>query len=131
MAGFGISPGVEKHFIRTKTLDNCSFRGPLYGAEKEKFWDEIDVLLLFSRSEGWPMVVLEAILHEVPILLSHETNVADFVEQYQVGRVVSDFTGGSNVQALLCDIGSFESAWSAHVAHRGFDVLFSKLVNNP
>ena len=130
MAGFEMSPGVEEHFIRTKTLDNCSVRGPLYGAEKEKFWDEIDVLLLFSRSEGWPMVVLEAILHEVPILLSHETNVADFVEKYQVGRVVSDFTAASNIQALLGEIGSFENAWSAHVAHCGFDFLCSKLVDN-
>lgn len=131
MAGFEMSPEVEEHFNRTKTLGSCSVCGPLYGAGKEKFWDEIDVLLLFSRSEGWPMVVLEAILHEVPILLSHETNVADFVEQHQVGKVVSDFKASSSIQALLGEIGSFESAWSAHVAHQGFEVLRSKLMGNP
>jgi glycosyltransferase involved in cell wall biosynthesis len=46
------------------------YLGPLYGSEKESYWDLIDVLLFPSiyQNETAPLVVYEAMAHGVPVV---------------------------------------------------------------
>ena len=47
-----------------------SYRGPLYGAAKDAFFDEIDAFLLPTRSESYGLVIIEALSHGVPVIAS-------------------------------------------------------------
>ncbi len=46
------------------------FPGPLYGADKDAFMADTDVLLLPSQTEAEPVVVLEALARGIPVLAS-------------------------------------------------------------
>lgn len=44
------------------------YLGPLYGADKERFFERVDVLLFPSRTEAEPLTVFEAMAAGVPII---------------------------------------------------------------
>ena len=52
---------------------NIAYLGPLYGADKELFWDRIDALVFPSAHthEADPAVVSEAMSHGVPVVASN------------------------------------------------------------
>ena len=50
--------------------DGLSYRGPLYGAAKDAFFDEIDAFLLPTRSESYGLVIIEALSRGVPVIAS-------------------------------------------------------------
>jgi glycosyltransferase involved in cell wall biosynthesis/O-antigen/teichoic acid export membrane protein len=47
-----------------------SYRGPVYGAAKDAFFDEIDAFLLPTRSESYGLVIIEALSRGVPVIAS-------------------------------------------------------------
>jgi glycosyltransferase involved in cell wall biosynthesis len=55
--------------------------GPCYGAEKESFWESIDVLLFPSKysNEAAPLVVYEAMAHGVPVIAWERGCLSDMV----------------------------------------------------
>lgn len=53
----------------------------------ERFWEEVDVLLLPSRAEALPLVVLEALAHGRPVVATDVGSVAEVVDD-EVGRLV-------------------------------------------
>lgn len=56
---------------------NC--KGPVIGMGKDKQFRETDILVLTSRSEGMPTVVLEALSYGVPCLVTDGTNMGDIL----------------------------------------------------
>jgi glycosyltransferase involved in cell wall biosynthesis len=50
--------------------DRLVYHGPLYGAEKDRFWSSIDVFVFPSRyaSEAQPLVLLEALSRGIPVI---------------------------------------------------------------
>ena len=66
-----------------KWLERCEhdiprqvkFIGALYGQDKYRFISDIDILLLLSRTEGMPMVLLEAIQRQVQIICSNDFEI--------------------------------------------------------
>jgi len=49
-------------------LGNVQYVGPKYGAEKNEFFDSIDVLLYPTKNDAEPLTVLESMAHGVPVL---------------------------------------------------------------
>ena len=82
---------ISKKISQFKLEGVINFIDPIYGEEKSKKLASYDALLLLSRSEGWPMVILESIGLNVPVIVTSETNVADLVAKYELGLVVKDF----------------------------------------
>jgi glycosyltransferase involved in cell wall biosynthesis len=80
--------------------DVVSFIEPVYGEEKLKKLVNYDAMFLFSRSEGWPMVVLEAINLKLPVIVSQETNIAELVNKYEVGVMIDNFTDFEWIESL-------------------------------
>ena len=59
-------PDVEASFRRRSAgIQNLRYLGPVYAAEKERFFDEIDLFIFptLYRHEAEPLVVLEALSH--------------------------------------------------------------------
>lgn len=67
--------------------DRVEFRGPDYERPPVKIVAEFDLLVLPSRHEGFGFTVLEAMLAEVPVLVSTETGIADHVAAAECGWV--------------------------------------------
>lgn len=55
------------------------FVGPVYGAEKEKWFQAIDVYIQISRHEGFGITIAEAMQREKPVLLSRKCNIVEEV----------------------------------------------------
>ena len=72
-------------------LVNISYLGEIFGEQKAVFFDSIDVLCLFSRNEGSPIVVAEAIESHTYCWLSTECNWR-YSELLDVGIVQDLFT---------------------------------------
>jgi glycosyltransferase involved in cell wall biosynthesis len=64
--------GAVANAVRQATarLQTVKYLGPLYGPEKESFWELIDVLLFPSkyRNETAPLVVYEAMANGIPVI---------------------------------------------------------------
>jgi glycosyltransferase involved in cell wall biosynthesis len=72
--------------------ENVEWLGAVYGSDKEKQLQDAHFLCLNSRNEGMPGVVLEAAERGVPAIVSTETNVGDYIQQYNAGFVTAKNT---------------------------------------
>lgn len=81
-----------KKIIQSNGLDNyVKLIGPLFGKEKEDFLKKgIDLFIHTSRWEGLPLSVLEALSYGIPVLVTKETNMAGYVDQYGAGWVLEN-----------------------------------------
>ena len=64
------------------------FQGPIYGNKKWQELADCDAFVHFSRAEGLPMGVIEALGCGKPVLITRETNLAELVEKYDAGWIV-------------------------------------------
>ncbi len=74
---------------KIKYSDSISYKGEVYGEDKNNILNTSKGLLLLSTSEGMPMVILEALNNGIPCFISKETNMAEFIKGGGVGVVTS------------------------------------------
>jgi glycosyltransferase involved in cell wall biosynthesis len=66
---------------------SVAFRGFASAEKKEKLWRSAAVLVLPSHHENFGVVVLEALEAGVPVVVSPDVHLADFVKTEGVGKV--------------------------------------------
>ena len=92
IVGPGNDDVVEKivEMIRCNSLENVvKLRGPLFSSKKENFLrTHVDLFVHTSRWEGLPLSVLEALSYGIPVMVSKETNIGNFVKDYDAGWVL-------------------------------------------
>jgi glycosyltransferase involved in cell wall biosynthesis len=68
LAGPPTTPDIRKNIeaAMKEFGDALDYRGPVFGADKDKFYRDIDVFLFPTRNEGQPFVVFEAMSQGVP-----------------------------------------------------------------
>ncbi len=69
---------------------HVTFKGALFGTEKLATVKSWDALCLVSRNEGLPGVVLEAASIGVPSIVSNETNMGNYISDYNAGWVLKE-----------------------------------------
>jgi glycosyltransferase involved in cell wall biosynthesis len=81
VAGPIVGPSAQQMIDAAKQRFGCAFdyRGAVYGAEKTRFFHDVDVLLFPSRyaNEAQPLVVLEALAHGVPVIATARGCIPD------------------------------------------------------
>lgn len=70
---------------------NVHFHGPITSEQLPNILGESGALVLFSRSEAMPLVISEALSCGVPVLISEQTNMGQYVSDSCCGIVVDAF----------------------------------------
>ena len=91
---------LEKRAAGLGGLAPLRFLGARYGEEKLGLIAGFDIFVLCSRWEGLPMGCLEAASLGIPLFVSRETNLAEYVEQNGAGVVLEESTAMGVERAL-------------------------------
>jgi glycosyltransferase involved in cell wall biosynthesis len=93
-------PTVEHMVAEGGVNNDVRFFGTMSGVEKLKIIANFDVFIHSSRWEGLPMACLEAASLGKPLLVSQETNLAEYVEQSRAGLVLDETSAAGVARAL-------------------------------
>ena len=88
--------------IKEKKLYNCVFyHGSKYGIDKEQFWNNADIFVFPSLDECFPLVLLEAMKHGLPIVTTDEGGIPDIVKDGENGFICEKRSANDLAQKIL------------------------------
>ena len=73
-----------------------SYCGPKYGKEKTEILDASDILILPTSNDCFPIIIIEAMEHGLPVISTYEGAIPEIVIHNKTGLLVEQ----ENVQAL-------------------------------
>jgi glycosyltransferase involved in cell wall biosynthesis len=116
-------------FVEKNNLQNdMVLWGSKFGAEKLNIMANMDAFYHPSRNEGLPMAVLEAAVLKKPLILSHYTNMVEYLKKYDSGICLEENTIEEIAQSMLTiekELGSEKmKAWSNN-AYKMFEENFN------
>lgn len=82
---------------------SVKFLGPQYNEDKEEILRNSNIMILTSRSEGFPMSVLEALAFGNPCIVTRGTNVMDLIENNQLGWGTEPENIGETIENAVSD----------------------------
>ena len=88
----GFLSTLKKQINDLKIADKILFIGPLYELDKLEAYVDVDVYVLPSVYEAFPVTVLEACACGTPVIVTDRCGISDFVDT-KVGYVVEYNTG--------------------------------------
>lgn len=81
-----------KESIENKGLTNqVEYLGKRYGKLKEMVFEQADLFVLPSRYDCFPLVILEAMQHSLPVITAKEGGMPDMVEDGKTGFLISPY----------------------------------------
>lgn len=92
---------LNKYLAKFEFL-KVEYKGPVYGKDKEKVFEEYDIMVLTSRYEGFPVTVLEAFSYGIPCIVSDGTNVKTMIEENKLGWGVETDSIGEDILNAIC-----------------------------
>jgi glycosyltransferase involved in cell wall biosynthesis len=99
-----IGDGSDRKAVERMAMDgggkDVRFFGALTGASKLEIIANFDVFIHSSRWEGMPTACLEAAAVGKPLLVSRETNLAEYVERSGAGLVLDETSAAGVARAL-------------------------------
>lgn len=78
--------------IRKRNLTDCvSYHGPKYGQEKNVFFEKASIFVFptYYYNEAFPLVILEAMQYELPVISTNEGGIPDIIEDGVTGYIVN------------------------------------------
>lgn len=85
-------------FVTYKGLtEQVKYIGKRYGKLKEMVFEEADVFVLPSRYDCFPLVILEAMQHRLPVVTAYEGGMPDMVDEGITGYLIPAY---DDAQAL-------------------------------
>lgn len=92
---------LESLALRCGVGGRVQFVGEISQAELVKYYNAADVLVLASRSEGMPNVVLESLSCGTPVVATDVGGARDLVRSGQAGRLIRNRSVGALENALV------------------------------
>ena len=126
IAGWGEEEFIKKiklYIDKNKLGDSVKLLGPKFNSEKEKLFTQVDMFILPSLSEGFPIVVLEAWAYKLPVLITKECNIPDAFVHNAAIEITPDTLDISNKLKFACGLGDDEIN---KIGENGFELLKAK-----
>lgn len=93
--------------VKKRELDEfVIYNGPRYGEDKEEFFKKANIFLHPTNDDAFPLVLLEAMQHQLPIITTDIGGIADIVEPMINGIIQQSNTPeelSNNISKLLND----------------------------
>lgn len=87
-----VSEAQFRTALRERGLEDCThYAGKRYGQEKEAFFCQADMFVLPSYTEAFPLTILEAMQHGLPVVATNVGGVSIAVEQGGNGLLVGGY----------------------------------------
>jgi glycosyltransferase involved in cell wall biosynthesis len=84
-----VSEEKFNHAVKEKDLTDKVFaHGAKYGPEKELFFEKADIFVFPTHNECFPLVLLEAMRHGLPVLSTDEGGIPDMIDDGITGYIV-------------------------------------------
>lgn len=117
--------GYERTLRQAVATGGCGawFAGPLYGAAKESALAAAAAVALPSRSEGLPMVVLEAWARSKPVVMTPSCNLP---EGFAAGAALRADPEPGSLAGALCELAAMGDADRAEMGRRGKRLVDSR-----
>ena len=90
---------LKKYVEDNNIQDYVVFKDRVRGKEKDLLLRKTDIFIHTSRWEGMPISLLEALSYGIPLIVSKETNIGDYIIKYNAG-VVTELDKNSIAQAI-------------------------------
>jgi glycosyltransferase involved in cell wall biosynthesis len=100
VVGFSDFPG----YCKGRHWDFVDYVGPVPPDQVGRYYDEADFLLFPSRFEGFPLTVLEALQHRMPVVVSRACAFDEIPGHEGLGVVVENYDAGCWAEAIRKNI---------------------------
>ena len=87
--GFGPEEEKFKEYAREKRLKNVEFLGGVFGEKKMLYLSAADALILPSSKEGAPVVIMEALARNLPVVTTDAGGVLLMIEDKREGVIIN------------------------------------------
>jgi len=106
---------IKTYVNNADIIDYVHFHSPVFGLEKLNVMRKSDLLVLPSKSEGFPMVVLEAMSVKLPVAMTDECNISEAFNYRAAFRIDLD-----TLVDNLCDIMSLDFESRQDIGDSGY-----------
>lgn len=89
-----------KRYADKKKINNARFIGQIYGKEKLDYLSAVDCLILPSYTEGAPVVLMEAMAKNLPVIATDVGGISIMIKDGQEGRIIRPKSSGDIVKAI-------------------------------
>lgn len=125
IAGTGTELKPVKDYVNRQKIRGVNFLGWVADGDKIKVFDEADIFVLASYSEGMPISILEAMFMGLPVVTTNVGGVKDFFEDGRMGFKVKIGDSGDlskKLDTLLANADLCRSMgnFNKHYAHDHF-----------
>ena len=98
-----IGDGIDMQSLKIKAANNVIFFGHLSQLELASKFNEMDLHILPSKSEGFPKVILEAASAGIPSIVYSDYGASEWISNNENGFIVNDFEQLTEVILRLLD----------------------------
>ena len=81
-------PQFNTYIKKKKLTENIKYLGKRFGKLKEAAYDQADVFVLPTSNECFPLTILEAMQHSLPVISTFEGGIPDMVEDGITGFLI-------------------------------------------
>ncbi len=100
LIGEGPDYEIYKDYIRDNKIQNIKFSGLIYGEKKLLYLSACDCLVLPSYTEGAPVVLMEAIARNLPVVATDVGGVRKMIENRREGIIINVKSSEEIIKAL-------------------------------
>ena len=117
-----------KNYISDKNLnEKIIFTGNLSGNQLIKFWEQIDCLMLTSRSEIFPTIIIEAFISKTPVITTNFDGHDELIIDGHNGLVVNKDKFEQDITSCLHQLKNKELR--SKLVYNAYDFYEKKLSN--
>ncbi|WP_191321986.1 glycosyltransferase [Algoriphagus aquimarinus] len=95
--------GPQENYLKSIAGNNISFMGSIANSQLQGVFNNVDFLLLLSKSETWGLVVEEALYFGVPVILSDTCGASELINDGVNGFILPINNLKDKLNSLLID----------------------------